>query len=169
VSTPATPSQTAGPLFGFALIFEGSENAVAPDSEDAIRVQGIVLQADEEPFATECFLELWNGDIWARTRTDPEGRFSVVVRKPEGGETRDGQPLAPHLNVTLFGRGLLKQLQTRIYFPDEPEANDRDPILRVVPEARRDTLIAQRTDGGLRFDINLRGDDETVFFDVGAP
>jgi protocatechuate 3,4-dioxygenase alpha subunit len=164
-----TPSQTAGPLFGFALMFDGCNEAVEPESADAIRITGTVLQADGEPFRyPECFLELWYGDVWARTRTDDDGHFTAVVRKPDAGETPDGQPLAPHLNVTMFGRGLLKQVQTRLYFPDEAEANERDAILRVVPETRRHTLIAQPADAGLRFDINLRGDDETVFFDIGA-
>lgn len=164
-----TPSQTAGPLFGFALMFDGCENAVDPGSADAIRVTGTVRQADGEPFRyPECFLELWNGDVWARTRTDDDGHFSAVVRKPDAGETPDGQPLAPSLNVTMFGRGLLKQVQTRLYFPDETDANGRDAILRVVPETRRHTLIAQPDAGGLRFDINLRGDDETVCFEFGA-
>jgi protocatechuate 3,4-dioxygenase, alpha subunit len=164
-----TPSQTAGPLFGFALMFDGCEHAVDPGSAEAIRVQGRVLQADGEPFVyPECFLEFWNGDVWARTRTDDDGRFSAVVRKPDADQTPDGQPLAPYLNVTMFGRGLLKQIQTRLYFPDETEANDRDAILRVVPEARRHTLIAEPTDAGLSFEINLRGDDETVCCDIGA-
>jgi protocatechuate 3,4-dioxygenase alpha subunit len=170
MSTPATPSQTAGPLFGFALMFDGCEHAVDPGSDGAVQVQGTVLQADDEPFAyPECFLEVWNDGVWARARTDERGHFRVTICKPEPSQTPDGQPLAPYLNVTLFGRGLLKQAQTRLYFPDEVEANERDAVLRVVPESRRHTLIARRASDGLQFDINLRGDQETVFFNIGEP
>ncbi len=165
-----TPSQTSGPLFGFALMFDGSENAVDPASPDALTVSGTVIQADGEPFAfPECFLELWSGEQFARTRTDEQGRFRAVIRKPEAARTADGQTLAPWLNVTIFGRGLLKQAQTRMYFPDEEHANAVDPILRVVPETRRETLIAREVAQGLEFDIHLQGERETVFFDVGQP
>jgi protocatechuate 3,4-dioxygenase, alpha subunit len=161
-----TPSQTSGPLFGFALIWPGSEEAVPPGTPGACVVDGTVSEADGEPFAyPECFVEVWNGEQWARTRTDPEGHWRVVVRKPDPAQTSDGEPLAPCLNVTLFGRGLLKQAQTRMYFPDEGERNERDAILRLVPESRRHTLIARQSEEGVRFDIRLQGDDETVFFE----
>lgn len=161
-----TPSQTSGPLFGFALMFEASEQAVAPDTPGALQLAGVVSEADGVPFCyPECFIEVWHGEQFARARTDERGRWRVVVRKPDADETPDGQPLAPHLNVTVFGRGLLKHAQTRIYFPDEPDANERDPVLALVPQERRHTLIAEPAEAGLRFDIRLQGDDETVFFD----
>jgi protocatechuate 3,4-dioxygenase alpha subunit len=78
----------------------------------------------------------------------------------------DGEPQAPHLVVLVFARGLLKQLVTRLYFPDEPEANASDPVLSELDESERATLIAQAEDGGLRFDIHLQGDGETTFFAV---
>jgi protocatechuate 3,4-dioxygenase, alpha subunit len=165
VPTP-TPSQTSGPLFGFALMWPGCEEAVSPETPDACVIDGKVIEGDGEPLAyPDCFIEVWNGEQWARTRTDPEGRWRVVVRKPAPAHTPDGELLAPCLNVTLFGRGLLKQAQTRMYFPDEQERNERDAILRLVPESRRGTLIAQPSEEGLRFDIRLQGDDETVFFE----
>jgi protocatechuate 3,4-dioxygenase alpha subunit len=161
-----TPSQTSGPLFGFALMFEGGEDAVDPAAPGAIALEGVVLEADGEPFAyPECFLEVWQGDQFARTRTAADGSWRVTVRKPEAERTADGETLAPHLNVTVFGRGLLKQAQTRIYFPDEQAANERDPVLALVPAERRETLIAREVPGGLRFDIRMQGEDETVFFD----
>jgi protocatechuate 3,4-dioxygenase alpha subunit len=169
VSPAHTPSQTAGPLFGFALMFEGCDQAVEPGSPGAVAVHGTVLQADGEPFAyPDCFLELWAGEMWARTRTDPDGDFQVVLRKPPRGQTPEGEPLAPSINVVIFGRGMLKQAHTRMYFPDEIEANERDAILRLVPESRRHTLMAEADDDGLRFDIRLQGEDETVFFGFGA-
>ena len=77
----------------------------------------------------------------------------------------DGQ--APHLAIQVFARGLLRQLLTRLYFPDEAEANEADPVLSSVadPEARAG-LVAVEEAGGLRFDINLQGDRETTFFAV---
>lgn len=161
-----TPSQTSGPLFGFALMFEGGEHAVDPAAPGAIALEGAVIEADGDPFAyPECFLEVWQGDQFARTRTAEDGSWCVTVRKPRPERTVDGETLAPHLNVTLFGRGLLKQAQTRIYFPDEEAANDRDPVLALVPAERRQTLIARAVPGGLRFDVRMQGEDETVFFD----
>jgi len=73
---------------------------------------------------------------------------------------------APHLNVTILTRGLLKHLITRMYFPNEP-ANDEDPVLRRVPAERRQTLIATTRDrkSGLKWSVILQGRDETVFFD----
>lgn len=75
---------------------------------------------------------------------------------------------APHVNLAIFARGILLQLYTRIYFAGDP-ANDDDPILALVPKERRPTLLAQpdpsRRHGWL-FEIRLRGEDETVFFDV---
>ena len=78
-----------------------------------------------------------------------------------------GTPQAPHIDVTIFARGLLKGLATRCYFDDEEEANAADSVLRSIADpARRATLVAKRTDDGYRFDIVLQGEDETVFFDV---
>ena len=71
---------------------------------------------------------------------------------------------APHLNVTVFARGLLRHLVTRMYFPDEPAANSADPVLKVVEPKRRSTLVAREDGGVLRFDIHLQGERETVFF-----
>lgn len=166
MTTPPTPSQTAGPLFGFALIWPGSGQAVAPDDPEPVIVEGAVLDGDGAPFAyPECFIEVWHGEQWARTRTDDEGRWRVVVRKPAPTLTPDGDPLAPYLNVTLFGRGLLKQASTRLYFPDEQERNAHDAVLALVPEDRRYTLLARESEHGLRFDIHMQGCDETVFLD----
>jgi protocatechuate 3,4-dioxygenase alpha subunit len=79
---------------------------------------------------------------------------------PEGGEQ------APHLDVSVFARGMLQRCVTRIYFADEPEANGSDPVLQSVPAERRPTLLAQPTAGGYAFDIRLQGQGETVFFAV---
>jgi protocatechuate 3,4-dioxygenase alpha subunit len=119
---------------------------------------------------------------FGRCETDDNGEYHIITLKPgplpalvkgvdEGGMGRwagGGGTEAPHLDVSVFARGLLNRVVTRIYFPDEPEANAADPVLATITEpGRRDTLIAAPTpDGGLRFDIRLQGDRETVFFDV---
>jgi protocatechuate 3,4-dioxygenase, alpha subunit len=73
---------------------------------------------------------------------------------------------APHIDVTVFARGMLHRVVTRIYFADEPEANAADPVLASVPPERRSTLLAQPVDGGYEIDIHLQGENETVFFAV---
>jgi protocatechuate 3,4-dioxygenase alpha subunit len=160
-----SPSQTSGPLFGFALMFEGSNEAVPPGSAGAVRIEGAVIDGDGLPvYWPECFLEFWSGEQFARTRTDEDGNFAVVVRKPNPQATPDGSIQAPHLNVAVFARGLLKQAQTRVYFPDESAANDADPILELVPQEDRQLLVARPDGELLRFDIHLQGENETPFF-----
>jgi len=160
-----SPSQTMGPLYGFALMFEGCEQAVPPDSPGAVRIEGLVLDGDGVALAwPEGYIEVWEGEQWARGRTDETGRYSVVVRKPEPSPAPDGSLQAPHLNVAVFARGLLKQVLTRVYFPDEDGANAADPILMLVPEEDRDLLVAVPEGDVLRFDIRLQGERETPFF-----
>ena len=139
-----TPSQTVGPFFGFALPFEG--DAVA--EPDAIRVEGQLLDGAGEP-VSDALLEASQGGQFARCRTDGEGAFHFVIAKPDAG----------FLDIALFARGLLRHLNTRMYFPD---ANDM--VLSAVDAARRHTVVARREGGVLRFDIRLQGEDETVFF-----
>jgi protocatechuate 3,4-dioxygenase alpha subunit len=161
----ASPSQTSGPLWGFALLFDGSENAVDPSSPQAVELRGRVLDGDGLPVAwPDALLEIWHGDQLARTRTDTEGWYRAVVAKPEPVAAPDGV-LAPHLHLSLFARGLLKQLVTRMYFPDEEAANAADPVLARVPDESRPTLLARPDGDGLRFDLILQGEGETAFFD----
>lgn len=161
----ATPSQTIGPRFGYALMFDGSGQAASPAEPGAVTVYGQVLDGHGEPVGyPDAMLELWAGDQFARTRTGPDGTYHVTLRKPAPAPLPGGLPQAPHLNVALFARGLLKQAQTRVYFPGEEAANAADPVLNLVPAGRRDTLIARPQDGGLRFDIRLQGPGETAFF-----
>jgi protocatechuate 3,4-dioxygenase alpha subunit len=155
-----TPSQTVGPFFGFALPYAGDHQLAAPDSAGVLRVEGQVLDGGGEP-VPDALIEVWHGELFGRCGTDPEGAFRFLVVKPPG---RFGQ--APHLNVTVFARGLLRQLSTRLYFPDEADANAGDPVLALVSEGRRETLIARDEGDVLRFDIRLQGDGETAFFAV---
>jgi len=170
MSEPAvvSPSQTIGPLYGYALMFDGCECAVEPDDPRAVRVEGLVLDGAGQPVAyPESMVEVWQGEQWARGRADEHGRFHVLVRKPEATPLPDGTPQAPHLELAVFARGLLRAARTRIYFPDEAEANEADPVLARVPEASRGTLIAvPAADGALRFDVRLQGEGETAFFEL---
>lgn len=133
-----TPSQTIGPFFGFALPLV--------DGADGVRIEGQVLDGAGEPVA-DALLEAWHEDQFARCKTDEQGAFHFTARK------------AAFLNITVFARGLLRQLNTRMYFPDE-----QDEVLSMVDPDRRHTLIARRGGAVLHFDVRLQGDDETVFF-----
>ncbi|HEY5986589.1 MAG TPA: protocatechuate 3,4-dioxygenase subunit alpha [Streptosporangiaceae bacterium] len=107
---------------------------------------------------------------FGRCPTGPDGSYRIVTMKPGPLPCPDGGTEAPHLDVSVFARGLLDRVVTRIYFPDEVAANDADPVLSSLGDrARAATLIAQTdpdTPGELTFDIRLQGERETVFFDV---
>ena len=166
MSGPLTPSQTVGPFFGVGLPFEKGEQLVTPGSAGAIRLEGQVLDGNGEP-VPDALLEIWQpGTGFGRARTDSEGAFSFTTAKPSATPAPDGRLQAPHLNVTVFARGLLRHLVTRMYFPDEAEANATDPVLNLVEPARRGTLIAKNCGGVLHFDVRLQGEQETVFFAI---
>jgi len=181
---PRTPSQTIGPYFGFALPWDDGPFVVAEGTAGAIRVSGRVTDGHGDP-VPDCLIETWQADPaghfdhpadgnagagfkgFGRCPTDEDGRFSILTLKPGRVADLAGELQAPHIDVSVFARGLLKRLVTRIYFDDEAEANSSDPILTAVPDLQvRATLIAVRTDDGYRFDIRLQGDGETVFFDL---
>jgi protocatechuate 3,4-dioxygenase alpha subunit len=106
---------------------------------------------------------------FGRCETDAEGRFSFRTVKPAGVPGPNGATQAPHIDVGVFARGILRRLFTRLYFEGEA-ANAKDPILALVPEDARATLIARREGGSgepvYRFDIRLQGEGETVFFEA---
>jgi protocatechuate 3,4-dioxygenase, alpha subunit len=166
MSLPVTPSQTVGPFFGVGLPYEGSENAVPPGRDAAIRIEGQVIDGKGDPIP-DALLEIWEPGVgFGRCRTDAEGAFHIVAAKPKVGGAPNAAPEAPHLNVSVFARGLLRQLVTRIYFPDEAKANADDPVLKLVEPGRRPTLIARECGNVLHFDIRLQGPNETVFFAI---
>lgn len=177
-----TPSQTVGPFFHDALLAEDHTHLVAEDRPGAIRLRGTVYDGAGDP-VPDAMLEFWQSDPegrygepgggftgFGRSGTDAEGSFEFVTVKPGRVPGPAGTEQAPHILVSVFARGLLKQLVTRIYFPDEEEANAADPVLSEVDEERRSTLIAQPENGVLRFDVRLQcgpaGEPETVFFGV---
>jgi protocatechuate 3,4-dioxygenase, alpha subunit len=182
-----TPSQTVGPFFKPALVRVGNEVLVTSKSRgERITIEGRVLDGDGAAVG-DAMIELWQANAdgrydhpddsqeklldpdfhgFGRAATDERGRFRFYTIKP-GSVPGPGDLLqAPHINVSIFARGLLKRLITRIYFPGEP-LNPTDAVLNTVPPQRRASLVA-RTDqpGILRFDIVLQGENETVFFDL---
>ena len=179
MSGPMTPSQTVGPFFGVGLPFEKGEQIVPPAPTGVIRIEGQVLDGNGEP-VPDALLEIWQPDEqgryrrvvgreatgFGRARTDSEGAFSFTSAKPGATPAPDGRMQAPHLNVTVFARGLLRHLVTRMYFPDETDANATDPALNLVEPASRETLVAKSCGGVLHFDIRLQGERETVFFAI---
>ena len=183
-----TPSQTVGPFFHFSLPYEGGEHLVPPGDPAAVHIVGTIYDGEGAP-VSDAMVEIWQANRvgryahpedqrsdlsieegftgFGRCSTDSEGRYEFVTVKPGVVPGPDGQPQAPHIDVAIFARGLLKQLITRIYFPDEKEANTADPILTAVEDpAVRSTLIAHQLDGALVFDIYLQGDQQTAYFDV---
>jgi protocatechuate 3,4-dioxygenase, alpha subunit len=106
-----------------------------------------------------------------RVATDRDGRYRVRVLPPPPTETVDGVPQAPHLDVVVHARGLLRHVVTRAYVlpvdPDEARtAADQDPVLSGLDPERRRRLTAGRGSRELYFDIHLQGEHETPFFAV---
>jgi protocatechuate 3,4-dioxygenase, alpha subunit len=167
-----TPSQTVGPFFSFGLCVRDTNHLVPEGSDGAIRIVGRVADG-EGAGVPDAMVEIWQAGPdgvyrsdfgWGRSGTDGDGGFSFVTVKP-GPVASEAGVLAPHLSVLVFARGLLKPLLTRMYFPDEPDANAADPVLAGVSEgAGRATLVGVPDPAGLRFDIRLQGEDETAFF-----
>jgi protocatechuate 3,4-dioxygenase alpha subunit len=194
-----TPSQTIGPFFsqglgpGWPDLADGAGGA---EGGERIAVEGRVLDGDGKP-VPDAMLEIWQADAqgrypeppaapetaaharpgppafrgFGRALTDPRGEYRFTTIKPGRVPGPGGALQAPHLNLTIFARGLLRHLTTRIYFSDEP-SNETDPILAAVadPAARR-TLLAARQGGPsrtapYRFDVILQGEGETAFFDI---
>ena len=160
MTLPRTPSQTVGPFYSIGLSREPQNELADPQrprgaAADRAAVDGAGCadpRRDGRALGS-------GGRRWGRSGTDSEGRFSFVVTKPE---PRPGE--APRFDVLVFARGMLKHELTRIYFPDEAEANAADPVLAGLDEESRATLVAEAEDGALRFDIRMQGDRHTVFF-----
>lgn len=185
-----TPSQTAGPYFHLGCTERHAVSRIAGSNAQGERVRLIclVLDGNGKP-VDDAMIEIWQADSEGRYNhpmgenandNDPHctgfGRLAVDANgvcifetiKPGRVPADAGQLQAPHLNVSVFARGVLKQLVTRIYFADEP-ANQECSILSLVPPERRSTLMARpdtQNPGDWHFAIHLCGKDETVFFDV---
>jgi len=188
---PPTSSQTVGPFFHLGVSFLTREHLEARGiGGELVTIRGKVLDGDGQPLP-DALLEIWQADAsgeyaanhsggdssprfrgFGRAETDQDGAFCFTTVKPGPVPYLDGSMQAPHIVVTVFSRGLLKPLWTRVYFPNE-SGNAADPILKLVPPERRATLIASRSgesaenarENILEWNVVMQGDGETVFFD----
>lgn len=184
-------SQTVGPFFNFGLTANPALGVLTREGTQGarIRLSFRVLDGDGLPTPGDSMIELWQADAegryahpedprsaladpafrgFGRLETNQAGECVFESIKPGGVPGPDGTMQAPHINITVFARGLQKQLVTRLYFAGDA-ANARDPVLSMVPAERRDTLLARPVAGQFdtwHMDIRLQGEAETVFFDV---
>jgi protocatechuate 3,4-dioxygenase, alpha subunit len=179
-----TPSQTVGPFFSIGLAWADGPFAVPDGTPGLIWIRGTVFDGMGVPIVDaivetwqadpEGHFPGWGGDVnsggfrgYARSPTDADGRYGFRTLRPGVVPAQDGSPQAPHIDVSIFSRGLLKRLITRIYLPDNVEQNAGDPVLRAIDDpARRATLVAEPAADGYVFDIRIQGDGETVFFEL---
>jgi protocatechuate 3,4-dioxygenase alpha subunit len=179
-----TPSQTVGPYLSITLPWPDGPEVVPDGAAGAIRIVGRLTDGAGEP-VPDGLIETWQADAagrfahpddprgpvttdfrgFGRCPTDAAGEFWFRTLKPGPLPGGDGPDEAPHIDVSVFARGLLNRLVTRIYFPDEPTANAVDPVLASLDAEDRALLVARPEPGGdLRFDIRLQGEAETPFF-----
>jgi len=188
VKRAATTSQTVGPFFAIGLDWLQTDDLAGPGvSGEKIEIEGRVVDGDGVG-VPDAVLELWQANAagkyadpeddrelreedgflgFGRVATQADGSFRFRTVKPGRVPTADGHLQAPHIVVSVFMRGLLRRLVTRIYFPDEP-TNAEDYALGQVEAPRRGTLIARKSQERkdlLEWNVVLQGADETVFFD----
>jgi len=188
VSPQPTSSQTVGPYFSIGLNALNCDELAGPAvAGQRITIQGRILDGDGLP-VPDALIETWQADAqgkyahpkdnpqragrggftgFGRIPTNRDGCFRFSTIKPGSVPGPDGTSQAPHILVSVFMRGLLNRLVTRIYFPGDP-LNAKDPVLALVDPARRSTLIAKLASPGenaLEWNVRLQGKDETVFFD----
>ena len=187
-----TGSQTVGPFFSPALLREDARRNILIQPEttgERIRIEGRVLDGDKVP-VPDAMVEIWQANAhgrynhpadqgpaalnpsflgFGRSGTAADGSYWFETIKPGPVPFDRERMQASHICVTVFARGLLNHLVTRLYFEDEP-SNASDPVLQIVPADRRATLLARRQREGnmtvYRFDIVLQGTDETAFFNL---
>ena len=180
----STPSQTVGPFLAIVLPWPDGPDVVPAGAPGAITITGRLVDGAGDP-VPDGLIETWQADPdgrfghpddprgpaetafrgFGRCPTDADGRYWIRTVKPGPLPAEDGATEAPHLDVSVFARGLLNRLVTRIYFADEERANAVDPVLSTLEPDERSRLIAQpQPDGTLRFDIQLQGTSETPFF-----
>jgi protocatechuate 3,4-dioxygenase alpha subunit len=182
-----TPSATVGPYLAIGLTWPDGIWAAAEGTESGVWIRGRVFDGAGD-LVPDAMIETWQADPdggfpspedprgavsypgfrgYARATTaSPPGEFGILTLKPGRVPDGEGGLQAPHIDVSVFARGILDRVVTRIYFADEAEANAEDAVLRGLSEDQRRTLIAVPTDDGYRLDIHLQGERETVFFAV---
>jgi len=188
MSLQTTSSQTIGPYLHIGLTWLITDNLAQPGvSGERVAIEGRIVDGDGNA-VNDAVVEIWQANAqgryahpedtqdkplepqfkgFGRVTTDNDGVFRFTTIKPGRVPAPSGGLQAPHLNVTIFTRGLLKHLITRMYFSNEP-ANDADPVLQRVPAERRQTLIAAPSEGksgAFKWNVILQGERETVFFD----
>jgi protocatechuate 3,4-dioxygenase, alpha subunit len=182
VSLGPTPSQTVGPFFLDALSWVDGPYVVPGDTVGGFWIRGRVYDGAGEP-VPDALVETWQADPagrfdhpddprpaaagwrgFGRCPTDDAGEWGIWTVRPGALPGAHGAVQAPHLDVSVFARGLLDRVVTRIYFADAAE-NAADPVLSGLG-ARAATLLAAPDGDGYTFDVRLQGDDETVFFSV---
>lgn len=178
-----TPSQTVGPYLALGLTWPDGAHVVPEDTPGGFWVRGRVFDGAGDP-VPDGMVETWQAGPdgrfpehvdpdargtfrgLGRSLTDAEGRYGIWTVKPGPVPDREGARQAPLLAVSVFARGLLHRVVTRIYFGDEAEANAADPVLRALTPEQRATLVAAPSEDGYTFDIRLQGERETVFFAI---
>ena len=185
--SPLTPSQTVGPYLAIGLHWPDGPFVVPQGTPGAVWLRGRVLDGDGRP-VTDALVETWQADPAGRFDhpDDPRGaappsvpgfrafgrsetltgEYAVLTVKPGRLPDGEGGLQAPHVDVSVFARGLLDRVVTRLCFADETRANAEDPVLKALPEDARRTLLAEPTADGYRLDIVLQGSGETTFFRV---
>lgn len=183
-----TPSQTVGPYFGIMLRGRAVSRQVSSATAGTrIVIEGRVVDGRGQVIP-DALVETWQADAnghyrhdddrtaqasdpafygygWMHTTADGGFRFETV--KPGRVAGPEGRDQAPHILVSVMARGILTRFVTRLYFDDEEAANREDTVLALVPDDRRQTLMARRAaEGSYRFDLVMQGPGETVFFDV---
>jgi protocatechuate 3,4-dioxygenase, alpha subunit len=185
-----TPSQTTGPYLHIGLTDKHSVTRIAALAVpgERVRLKCRVFDVEGAPL-NDAMIEIWQADAtgkynhpddaqaqeresgfygFGRAATNESGECEFETIRPGSVPGPENTMQAPHLNVAVYARGISLQLYTRIYFAGDG-ANERDPVLALVPAERRETLMAQphpEHGGSWLFDIRLRGERETVFFDV---
>ncbi|MCX7372158.1 MAG: protocatechuate 3,4-dioxygenase subunit alpha [Alphaproteobacteria bacterium] len=175
-----TPSQTAGPYWHL-IDFPAWADLLRADGPNAgvtaprITLSGRVTDGDGAPCG-DAMVELWQAGAdgqyeqgfhgYGRAATDADGRFRFTTIRPGPVPGRGNSLQAPHITLAVFARGLMHHVTTRAYFAGEP-LNETDPVLALVPQPRRSTMLAREAaPGEWQFDIRLQGADETVFLDI---
>ncbi|MBE9604174.1 protocatechuate 3,4-dioxygenase subunit alpha [Acetobacteraceae bacterium H6797] len=185
-----TPSQTGGPYVHIGLLPVAAGLAYGTQEQphvlsgagERIRIEGVVYDGSGH-IVKDALIELWQADAegkhnagdflgWGRASAAFDtGEWFFETIRPGIVPWRDGRPQARHVTLIIFARGINIHLHTRLYFPEDEAALEADPVLKSIEwVGRRKTLVATKVEGKpiptYRLEINIQGDDETVFFDV---
>jgi protocatechuate 3,4-dioxygenase, alpha subunit len=188
VSEGVTPWQTVGPFFHYALPYDDGSLVAGESREGVFTLHGYVYDGQGDPIP-DSLVEIWQADEsgdfvsspgifeappadgfrgFGRSATDTDGHYWFRTVKPAAVPTAEGAAQAPHIAMSMFARGMLRRVVTRVYFDDESAANESDPLLSSLDATESTTLVAKADAEGYRFDIRLQGADQTVFLDVAA-